>query len=335
MTNIVEWWLNQNPFTEDEMKILSKQRSEDIVIDEEKFKLASQKLFDRIPFCNITTDTHNLMVDTCATNHITNLFKKYVDDDTLVITSMCEHNNVKDLVTKCKNKMVLNHYRDIITLNIDNIIQNSKQYKKVFVYIIGTQISSGEITPQLFYQKLKEQLNQNKINNIMVLDDVQGMFLVPRDYSLFDYIVGTAHALIEGYDMGILISRNNDFGIKAVNWVEDYIELLDIMLKRKDILNSFTQIMTQYFYNDLLKYGFSLFQNTAPHIFAIKTNGMEFTDSMHSMLDKYCIRLEGIGNDYVPNVFIRMRAQQYLKFPNACADGLDVLHTLLDEIKNS
>ena len=336
MNNIVEWWLNAGRLNDMEMFILSNTRSEDAVLYSDKeYKKMESEYFSRMPFSNISSKTHNIMFDTCATNHIKNLFKKYVNEDTLVITSMNEHNNVKELVNNCNNKLILNHYKDIITLNVDTIVTECKKYKKAFIYIIGTQISSGEITPQLFYETLKKQLVINNIEHIMVLDDVQGMFMVPRDYSIFDYVVGTAHALIEGYDMGILISRNNDFGIKAINWGYDYLELLDIMLKRKDLLNSFTQVMTQYFHYDLIKYGFSLFQNTAPHIFAIKTNGMEFTEEMHSLLDNYCIRLEGIGNDYVPNIFIRMRAQQYIKFPETCIDGLKVLHNLLEEIKDS
>jgi hypothetical protein len=40
-----------------------------------------------------------------------------------------------------------------------------------------------------------------------MIDDVHGMFLIPRDYSIFDYILYTAHSLIPNYEMGFLISK--------------------------------------------------------------------------------------------------------------------------------
>jgi len=46
-----------------------------------------------------------------------------------------------------------------------------------------------------------------QIKPICVLDDVQEMFIINRDYSQFDYIVGTIHAIIPRYDTGILIYK--------------------------------------------------------------------------------------------------------------------------------
>lgn len=338
MTNcseIIKWWSNINPISNEEKEILNNKRSKEIIYpkSDNVWKELSREYFDRIPFCNITNETHTIMFDECATNHIKNLFKEYVDNDTLVVFSNNEHHNVQAEVEKCKNKLKLDFYKDIRTLNISKVISESKKYKKVFVYVIGTQISTGEITPQSFYEELKKRLVSENINHIMVLDDVQGMFIVPRDYRIFDYIVGTAHALIEGYDMGILISRKDKFGIKALNWGQDYLKSLDIILNRKEQMYMFSNIMERAFEYILFEYGFGLFNNTTPHIFSIKTNGMKFTEEMHEILDKYCIRLEGIGNSIVPNVYIRFRAQLLLRYTDECIKGLDVLNEILSNIK--
>jgi len=33
------------------------------------------------------------------------------------------------------------------------------------------------------------------------------MFILPRDYEKYDYVIGTAHALIPGFNLGIVLSR--------------------------------------------------------------------------------------------------------------------------------
>lgn len=59
------------------------------------------------------------------------------------------------------------------------------------------------------------------------------MFITPRDYRIFDYVLYTAHSLVTEYDMGILISKEHKFGKLALNWGEEYLKRLDIVLNKK------------------------------------------------------------------------------------------------------
>lgn len=34
---------------------------------------------------------------------------------------------------------------------------------------------------------------------------------MPRDYSIFDYVIGTAHAIIPNYNSGIVISKEKPY----------------------------------------------------------------------------------------------------------------------------
>ena len=73
---------------------------------------------------------HFSLIFYLTTNIINNLFDKYVDDDTLVITTGSEHHSVRNNLNKCKN--VVNFVcRGEIRQDID-IINTIKPFKKVF-----------------------------------------------------------------------------------------------------------------------------------------------------------------------------------------------------------
>lgn len=330
MKEILQWWINQQPLSEYEENLLFSIRpTEMITTDNHNFVI--QNLFDRMPNCNISIDTHTITVDTCATNFINELFNRYVTNDTLVITTSNEHDNVKKCLSNCENVLELDYYEDILKLKISKIINEGKKYKNVFVYIIGTQISSGEITPQIFFEELKKSLNNLGIKHTIVIDDVHGMFLLPRDYRTFDYIISTAHALVRDFDMGILISKNGDIGFKATNWCEEYLYCLNVIIERTNKMLLFSNVMEEYFCKWLSKEEFSSLTKTSPHIFSIKTTGIQFTQKMWEMLDKYEIRIE-LGNDDIK--YIRFRAQQFIKQPRYLIKGIEKLEMLLEILTN-
>ena len=65
--------------------------------------------------------------------------------------------------------MEINQYNDIRAFNFHKIQQSIKQYKKVFVYIIGTQNATGEITPQEFFMELKNLLVKNNVHILYIV----------------------------------------------------------------------------------------------------------------------------------------------------------------------
>lgn len=328
MKDITKWWIDYIPLNEKEQHLITKvnstspQESSDIEFDE-----IEREYFSRMPFCNISENTHHITFSSCATDFINGLFEKYVDNETLVIHSNNEHDNVVKNWQQCKNTLEVNYDTEIKPLNVHRIINESKKYKKVFVYIIGTQISTGQITPQLFFEKLKEQFIINNIKHTIVLDDVHGMFLTPRDYSIFDYVLYTAHALIKKYDMGIMVSKDKFMGNQAINWGKEYLEMLDVILKRKEKMRLFPQIMREEFYEEILSNQCQLCDYVTPHIFSLKTNGMRFTTQMYERLNNYNIRLEGIDK---PNTYIRFRAQHYIQHPEYLTKGLEMVYNIME-----
>lgn len=328
MKDITKWWINYMPLSDTEKSLITTtntQLPQDC--SDEDFDNIEKEYFKRMPFCNISEKTHHITFSECATNFIDGLFNKCVDDNTLVIYSNNEHDNVKTNVNKCKNKLEVNYDTEIKLLKTTRIINESKKYNKVFVYIIGTQISTGQITPQLFYEKLKQQFMLHNIEHTIVLDDVHGMFIIPRDYTLFDYILYTAHALIKKYDMGIMISKDKFMGNQAINWGKEYLDILDVLLKRKEKMQIFTQIMKDEFYEKIITNRFALCDYSTPHIFSLKTIGVKYTQQMYNNLNGYNIRIEGINK---PNTYIRFRAQHYIQHPEYLTNGLNMVYNILD-----
>lgn len=329
--DLIKWWFNLDPLTNEEQTILKHHRSDNKEYDENTYTKYTDILFSKLYYSNITTNTHVLDVSDCATDFIKALFDKYVDDETLVIYSRDEHESVKDCVVKCKNTFELIYDFDIAKINIKKTIQEAKKYKKVFVYFIGTNISNGRVTAQLFFNTLKQALVENNIQHIFVLDDVHGMFMVPRDYNIFDYIIGTAHALVKRYDMGMLIHRKDieGFGEHISNWLIDYIKALDVILKRKTKIQLFQNVMQEYFAEQLAFMSYTLVAPTSPHIFAIKTTQVSFTEPMYELLKKYYVRLEGKDGN---GGYIRLRLAQCITDAELVQEGLDILEKLLKAI---
>lgn len=269
-----------------------------------------QSFFFLMPFCNITSRDHTITFENCCTDFIKQIFKDEVDENTFVISTQYEHPSVKEELKNCKNVLTLNYdnlfrKQDILS----TIIKKAKNYKKVFVYIIGTQTFTGQITPQQFLVDLKETFIKNKIIHKIALDDVHGMFMYPRDYSIFDYILYTAHAIIPNYNMGMLISKNGKYGKKSFNAGAEYIIILNELLQHKKELTYFKNIMTECFY-DFLKYPCcNLFTYTVNHIFALALTNLEFEKTDFDILDEYGIV---IPEHKAYEGFLRIRFQEFL-----------------------
>lgn len=140
-----------------------------------------------------------------ATNIITDIFDKQVDNETLVISSTSQHPSVIINLARCKNVQTL----DLINFSkekFQNIIKNTK-YKKIFLYFIGTIRCNGIIIQQKTFLDIIAILKKYNKTYKLTIDAVHELFLNQRDYTIFDYIIYTAHAIIKNHDIGILISK--------------------------------------------------------------------------------------------------------------------------------
>ena len=333
MDELVKWYIRDCNFTNEEklsLRIAREASPEEA--SPEEYKELIQQYFDRMPFCNLTSNDHFIAFDESGTAFIDKIFEREVDDDTLVISTTYEHTSVQKCLAVVKNKILLNSDRDIRAYNINPLIEEAKKYKKVFVYIIGTQLSTGEITPQLFYEKLKEALVSNNIEHKIMIDDVHGMFMTPRDYRIFDYVLYTAHSLVTEYNMGLLITKEYMFGKRAYNWGKEYLEKLDIILKRRLKMLQFKNIIIQYLNEYLSDTNmFRLFNFTSDHIFAVETVGLEYDTNTWEKLDLYKIRVSEFK--MVKN-WIRIRFQEFTRLSEDKAiEGLHYLCKIIEKAK--
>lgn len=331
MNDLLKWYMEYDNYTEDERNCLriARQGYPEQVSDKE-YNALCQKYFDLMPFCNISTENRFLTFDESGTFFIDKVFTKEVDDDTLVISTTYEHGSVQKQLAIVKNKILLDSEKEIRAYNFKRIEKELPKYKKVFVYIIGTQLSTGEITPQAFFEELKKLLVKYKVEHKIFIDDVHGMFLVPRDYSMFDYVLYTAHSLVREYDMGVFISKDGKYGKKAYNWGLEYLEKLSIILKHKQKMNMFKNIMLQVL-NKLISdvTTFRLYSQTVDHIFAVETNGILYTEEEWNKLDSYYIR---VSEHSIYKSWIRIRFQEFSRLPiDKALEGLEYLYKLLDK----
>lgn len=241
--DLIEWWLHQFKFTEQDMNLLQSYET-DFIITNKDYDIVREKALSMLPVHSIDYHIH---FDTCATNIIDNLFFKYVDDDTLVITTMSEHPSVKKNLEKCKNVIYMCCNGKVIE---DFYKQSDKiaNFKKVFVYNIALSVGDGHITYNDNLLELKRNLDSLGIQSVFVLDAVQELFMLPRDYSIYDYIIGTAHAFVTKYDTGVLLSKEYIPSAKScLSQGDQYLDLLSMLIKHKEQLYQFKYVMVQVF----------------------------------------------------------------------------------------
>lgn len=287
-------------------------------------------------------DDFHLYLGKTATELIDTLFDAYVDKDTLVITSVVEHEAVEKNLDRlnlrgASNHISMHYVNGIRTLNLSQVkfALMQHKYKRVFAYIIGTQITTGEVTPQKFYDKLRKYCESQGLETIIVIDDVHGLYFVPRDYSNFDYIIGTAHALVRRFDMGMVWSKREGFGCQNENWIRQYRDRLVPLLQRRDKLAQFSNVMKEEFIEYLGLPMIEYISDSVPHIFSIKVSVPPryiYTQEEWKDLADVEVRLE-TKNYETDNIFyIRMRGAQYLTLPSILYPAIEKTRMILDRV---
>ena len=342
---LVQNWLQKDKLIPYEQKKVKAHCPKALVTTSDAiYKSLVDAYFDMLPDANISTKTHDLFTFNCATDCINALFSHFVDDDTLVIISNNEHDSVKKAVKNCKNVYVMDFYTEIYQQDFTHLEEECKKYDKVFFYCIGTQISNGIITPQDSLEKIKAVITVNTKAHTFILDDVHGMFITPRDYSIFDFILYTCHALAMNFNCGLCISRkgNPDIGgFKAYNKLDDYYTILNIILRDKVKFYSFKHVMHEYFAEFFAK-GIMQESNlpTAPHIFAPSLlPATDITKEQYEYLNKQLkpmlMRLEaGFNEEGECNseVYLRIREANYIVNPRLLLPALKAVKNTLSQL---
>ena len=222
--------------------------------------------FKHILYSNISLDQYYVSYDSCATNIINKLFDTYVTENTLIITSFNEHPSVLNNLNKfnSNNIVYINNISTIFNLNF-------QQYSNIFIYICATPAYGTNIIPNSIIKKLQKKIYTYNNNIITVLDDVQGFFLYPRDYSIYDYIIGTAHAIIPNFNLGYVISKRNNkqiFNLYSAYYEIKFINALNSIFKYKHLLYQYSTILSQYYYELTTNKKFRLY-NEVPFKFYI------------------------------------------------------------------
>ena len=201
-------------------------------------------LISELPFQFNGCNNWRFSFGKCATDLIQLLFDRYVDDDTLVITSMQEHPKVCSILSKCKNVMHLIDDGKLYDMPLECFVKEVKRYRRVFVYAIGTSCGNGQHVPQNVFYTIKRMLQLSKVEHIFTIDAVQELFLLPRDYSMFDYVIGTAHAIVPQYDVGMVLSKHS-LGHMQPLAASKFAHLLSIVKRRARYLKEFSHSLTK------------------------------------------------------------------------------------------
>ena len=236
---------------------------------------------------------YNFSFGLCCSDLIRALFEKFVTKNTIVIASRRDHPSVEKCLKTfdCKELIYLDDGKYLASGSGPDtrLFRNSKDfsirkladrlavqdYDNIFFISYGTYVCDGEVRDNSFFEKIFKVCDMNCDNTVKVLDDCQGCLWVDRDYSIYDYILWTAHATIYQFDVGILTSKPNmpEVGMHHVG--EEFLyDNFKRLLQCKDFVSSFNKQLS-------LATGTHLSQ--ASHIFSLKLNKDYPEDYFHDI----------------------------------------------------
>ena len=213
---------------------------------------ASTRLLDKIKIDRLC---RKVEYDYCATDLVRKVFIQHVTEKTLIVVNPSQHPNIDKLLDSQKNVYEICTMQELGLKNKDDIyarLENklaTGQFDNVFIYFIGTICGAGYQFEQDFIDAVISLCRRHH-HTVSMLDAVQELFLTDRDYSSYDYILGTAHVFMPRYNLGFLISRNDMPGInpnfKPVNAIK-FATIVDYIAHRKKFINGFNEVMKNEF----------------------------------------------------------------------------------------
>lgn len=333
-TELINWWINKDALSPEEHNLVTQKRPEDVILSQSDIDNdnMTKRIINLLPFCNINEKDYTVRFDTSLTSIIKQIFERHVKDDTLIISTDREHFSSSKIIEKHQHVYLLSHEKEIRKNKIDGAIRAAEDFDNVFVFIIGTQKGSGEITPQTPIESTIKTLKAEGKNVIAVSDDVHGWFFTPRDYSSYDYILHTAHSLPTFFDLGVCIQKKTGIiiGNAVKNWCEMWLDILQLFLARKEKLLMFQKVVTEAAIGMFGKYNVGFVSYNNPNFFTltipkaanniITEEEIKTLEGLHFYFDK----VEAIDNCS----YIAARGQQFIVEPDKLIKGLNYLDTV-------
>lgn len=303
------------------------------IYNKEKYRKLEERYIKNMKNSNISADEYSVTFHRNATDLINILFKKYVDSNTLVITSPYEHHSVVDNIKKCQNVLYIDVFQDLPKKSLEEqkyYINTGaiSSYDKIFVYLIGTHMLNGHTTDFNYFKVIKQICKEQNKQCICVLDDCQAMFILDHDYSIFDFIIGTGHSYLYNYNLGICVGKRKygKIGHYFYNWGKTYITRLESLFKIKKYILSFHKIMAKYYNNYLKqfngKYNVSGEAKTG-HLFHITDNKPNYNKKEKKFIfKKFLIRLDNDNSFRIRSIIFVLRPKSLIKAVNYINDLL-------------
>lgn len=282
-------------------------------------------------------DKYRIEIGESCTYLIDKLFKAYVDENTFIVTSSHDHEattsrlgnnpvyrvNIFDTQDSKKSIKV---FQDII-----NQFETSK-CTKIFCIMVGTAPHATVTIDQNFFKALKTVFIRNNIPHMMVLDDCQGIFMIERNYDVFDAFLATGHVLSCLFpDFGILFTKlDKKLGYMNKQMLSDLYNKLQLIDKYKDKANQFNGLMTEYFKSFINDTEFKPYTQEANHQFALALPQTINNPKYDSKFIKYGIEFNPI--DCKDN-FVRLRYHEVIiQDADTFIKGLTELKTHLNKL---
>lgn len=308
---------------------------DDTTIDSLEYKTICASIFNLLKNTNLI-DKYRIEIDKSCTSLIQKLFSTYVDKDTFIITSSHDHEATTSLITDAHKKYIVNLF-DIQEIEgklkvFNEIIESFKKSRctKIFCIMVGTAPQAAITVDQSFFKELKHVFIKNNIPHIMVLDDCQGIFMIERNYEIFDAFLATGHVLSCLFsNIGFLFTKlNKKLGYINKQTLNTLWDKLQIINKYKYKAIQFNSLMQEYFNENEI--AFKQYKNEAPHQFALNLYNTISNEKYHARFVQYGIRFNPVQNE---GNFVRLRYHEaIIQDSNNFLNGLKALKTHLNKL---
>lgn len=305
---------------------------DDTIVDSLEYKTICASVFNLLKNTNLT-NKYRIEIDKSCTSLIQKLFNTYVDDSTFVITSSHDHKATTSLL-KDKNQYIVNLFRLQDKQERIKIFQEMlAAFKKskctnIFCMMVGTTPHSAIVIDQDFFIELKNMFVKNSLPHLMFLDDCQGIFILERNYEIFDGFLATGHVLSHLFpDVGLLFTKlPQKIGYLNKQTLIDLYNKIKIIVKYKDKAKNFNALINEYFAGS----SFEQYTNEASHQFALSLRNTINNPKYDNKFIKYGIRFNPINCE---DNFVRLRYHEVIiQDPDVFIKGLHELKTHLNKL---
>lgn len=200
---------------------------------------------EMLPFCNLIDPTFKIEQD-----GINNILNTLLNDKTILITTKSNRCNISH-----NNILYINHSQKEIPI---------KDNQNIIFYLQGVNSNTGEIIHQKYFEYIKSKFQNSKI----VLDDTDGMFIVPRDYSIFDYVVCNCNNLIDENEWLIIntTDHSNENDKCIMNKISKTLSNDKKLIYFKNTMKS---LLSEYLYHNSFYYTYF---DSVNHMLCIRLN---------------------------------------------------------------